>query len=121
MIILTTLNNYYPNIWERNGRATFSSRYEKIDENLLGKMLSENSYAVGYYRALKSSRQNLPPSLLMITQIKTVDTRDTKKHDIAIDFQFIKKLPYTVDRQLNDIFLNPTPLINYLDNKDLLI
>lgn len=121
MIILTTLDNNYPQIWEHDGRATFSSEYEKIDVSIPMEITSKNPYAIGYYRAWKASRQNLPPSLLMITQIKTIDTRDTKKHDIAIDFQFMKKLPYTVDRQLNALFLKPTPLINYLDNKDLLI
>ena len=110
MFIFITLDNNHREIWERSGRATFSSFHEsstiveKINERT-----ASNPYAIGIYRAFQSRFQKFPPSLLRIK--KAVFIPSSPNRDIFIYFDLIKKLPPEFDGILYKNCPKSTPLI----------
>ncbi|WP_144268515.1 hypothetical protein [Desulfovibrio sp. An276] len=116
MIIFITLDNNYNKIWERSGKATFSSHYEKpeIVNIIKDEVHNKKIYAIGLYRAKKSSGQLLPPSLLCITKVTILSIDNIYAHDIIIDFNFIKKMPVSLNNDLEKVLIEPTPLIRYI-------
>lgn len=112
MFILTTLDNNYKRVWEQEEKckATFSSQYELPTVKNMQKLLPNTVYAIGIYRKLRSERQNLAPSLLIIKSINFIPL-NRNNHDIEITFDFAKKLPKHLDYIIDKIKQKTTPLI----------
>lgn len=112
MFILTTLDENYPQIWEINGTATFSSRYEGNIVPHMQTLLHKSSvYAAGIYRPGRKMPQEYAPSLLQITGARRLRPSQPYGHDLAIDFIFIGKMPIAANRLLNSFKPSTRPLI----------
>lgn len=112
MFILTTLDENYPQIWEKNGTATFSSRYEgNIVPNMQTLLHKSTVYAAGIYRPGRKMPQEYAPSLLQITGARRLRPSQPYGHDLAVDFIFIGKMPVTTNRLLNSFKPEARPLI----------
>lgn len=102
MFILTTLDENYPQIWEKNGTAPFSSRYEGDIVPHMQMLLHKSTvYAAGIYRPGRKMPQEYAPSLLQITGARRLRSSQPYGHDLAIDFIFIGKMPVATNRLLN--------------------
>ena len=112
MFILTTLDNNYKRVWEQEEKckATFSSQYELPTVKNIQKLLPNTVYAIEIYRKLRSERQNLAPSLLIIKSINFIPL-NRNNHDIEITFYFVKKLPKHLDYIIDKVKQKTTPLI----------
>ncbi len=116
MIIMITLDSNYQKIWEKSGTATFDSYYEGTDKiQIIQKDIPKTLYAIGVYRSRKSLPQEFSPSLLQITRVNVL-SENTKRHDIEIDFDFLKKLPMSVNSTLHKMIPESTPLIRYIND-----
>lgn len=112
MFILTTLDENYPQIWEKNGTATFSSRYEgNIVPHMQALLHKSTVYAAGIYRPCRKMPQEYAPSLLQITGARRIQNSPPYVHDLAIDFIFIGKMPVAANRLLNSFKPEARPLI----------
>ena len=110
MFIFIALDNNHREIWERSGRATFSSFHESSSiVEKINEKTAFNPYALGIYRALQSRFQKFSPSLLRIK--KAVFIPSCRNRDIFIHFDFIKKLPPEFDGILYKNCPKSTPLI----------
>ena len=117
MFILTTLDENYPEIWEKSGTATFSSHYEGNILPLLQERLNKGAvYAAGIYRPCRAMPQEYAPSLLQITKARHISPAQTYRHDIAIDFMFIGKIPLAVNSIVNSFRQNSRSLVVEIDD-----
>lgn len=117
MFILTTIDNHYPGIWEKNGIATFSSLFEG---NVVGDIQArrpERLYAAGVYREHKSNAQDFTPSVLVINRAEIADYFPANgHHDIRIHFTFLKKMPAETNALLRKLKKSPFPLVKEFDD-----
>ena len=117
MFILTTLDENYPQIWEKSGTATFHSRYEgNIIPCMQDRLRKGTVYAVGIYRPWRGMPREYAPSLLQLCQAKHIHPLQPSEHDIAVDFTFIGKLPTATNRFLNKFKQSRSPLIVEVDD-----
>lgn len=115
MFIFITLDNNHREIWERSGRATFSSHYESATiATEINEKIIHNPYAIGMYRSKRDLPQDHSPSLLRIRKAFFIPSR--RNRDIFVYFDFLQKLPSEVNRILNGMHIGPTPLIQEIYN-----
>ena len=112
MFILTTVDDFFPAIWERDGIAKYDSDFERQD--IIFRMratLDDMPYAIGIYRGNKKMPQLYPPSLRKISSVAQMERRRKYKQDIFIKFAFIKKLSIETNKVLNCMKGSVSPLI----------
>lgn len=112
MFILTTLDDFFPAIWERDGIAKYDSYFER--QGVVARMkatLGDMPYAVGIYRKNKKMPQCYPPSLLKISSISQLERHGRYTQDIFIKFSFVKKLSVETNNLLSSMKNSVSPLI----------
>lgn len=112
MFILTTLDEFFPAIWEQDGIAKYDSFFER--QGIVFRMratLGDMPYAVGIYRGNKKMPQLYPPSLLKISSVSQLERRGRYKQDIFIKFSFVKKLSLETNKVLNSMKGRVSPFI----------
>ena len=122
MLLMTTLENFFPKVWERDGKgiAYFSSNFNKQKQLVMryiknGKAVKE--LAVGRYSPFrKVPAQPYAPSILLVSGMKILDIpieNNGRYYDIEIKFSFLKKVDNL--RLINEITTLPcTPLLREL-------
>ena len=117
MVIFTTLDWHYRDVWEKDGDAFFKSKYELYNATLLNKEYKKNPiYAIGLYKRFRSEAQKHNPSLLLIKDIDLNYCGKNIDFDIKIKIEFITKLP----QKIEILKIQPTPLINFIEDKKVL-
>lgn len=112
MFILTTLDEFFPAIWERDGIATYDSHFER--QGIVASMkdtLCDMPYAFGIYRGNKIMPQLYPPSLLKISSVSQMERHGRYTQDISIKFSFVKKLSAETNNMLSSMRNSVSPLI----------
>ncbi|MCH5277280.1 MAG: hypothetical protein J1E80_05530 [Desulfovibrionaceae bacterium] len=125
MIIMTTLRDIFPKIWEcdtHNKTAYFSTSYleqKNSIQHILNTKHSElDNISIGRYSSLKNQiKQNFPPSLLYITSMNILKKKIRIMniyYDFEVKFKFICKISdENLIKNIESIYT--TPLIQNVE------